>query len=238
FARDAEVFLPEDEGPLESPRARGLLAHELTHAAQQRVLGSNLPAEESDAGRALEAQANASERWALGLGAPPSAAAPFFGSSLLSGSTLPPQTAPPSGSAATAWTAPWQPPASGHVQSRVQRQVGEAADMSTFAASTATTATAQSPQSAFFAAPPSQSPADLADALSAMAAVDDIGVTTSPYVPQPPDSPGSIAESALADPELKAARDKLIALTRKRPLDLDDPHEVRALADEVYKRVH
>jgi hypothetical protein len=45
---------------------RALLAHELTHAAQQQLLGTALPAETSAAGQALEAQATATERWFLG----------------------------------------------------------------------------------------------------------------------------------------------------------------------------
>lgn len=206
FARDAEVFLPDHEGPLDAARTRGLLAHELTHAAQQRVLGSNLPAEESEAGRALEAQANASERWALGLGAPPS------------GSAL-------SSAAVTSWTAPW----ASRAHSGVQRQVGDAEDVPMSAIDAPAMLTATPPQPTTVTAPSSQAPAVLA-------AIDGIGVTP-PYVSQQLDSVG-FAESVTADPELRAARDKLVALARKRPLDLDDPQEVRLLADEVYKRVH
>ncbi len=61
FTRGGEVFLPAEAGPLDSPRARGLLAHELVHAVQQRTLGPTLPAPDSAAGRALEAEAVAVE---------------------------------------------------------------------------------------------------------------------------------------------------------------------------------
>jgi hypothetical protein len=61
FARGGEVFLPADAGSLDTPRARGLLAHELVHAVQQRTLGTTLPAPDSPAGRALEAEAVAAE---------------------------------------------------------------------------------------------------------------------------------------------------------------------------------
>ncbi len=66
FTRDGEVVLPPGAGPVERPVTRALLAHELTHAAQQRALGPSLPAEDSEAGRALEAEAVAAERFVLG----------------------------------------------------------------------------------------------------------------------------------------------------------------------------
>jgi hypothetical protein len=66
FTRGGEVFLPPGEGPFERPDTRGLLAHELTHVAQQRAYGPSLPPEDSPAGRALEAEAVAAERGAQG----------------------------------------------------------------------------------------------------------------------------------------------------------------------------
>lgn len=62
FTRGGRVFLPEDAGALTSSQARGLLAHELVHAAQQRRLGGALPGEGSTEGRLLEAEAVAAER--------------------------------------------------------------------------------------------------------------------------------------------------------------------------------
>jgi hypothetical protein len=61
FTKGGEVFLPEEAGSLESPKARGLLAHELVHVVQQRTLGSSLPALSTPAGAALEADAVAAE---------------------------------------------------------------------------------------------------------------------------------------------------------------------------------
>jgi hypothetical protein len=61
FTRAATVYLPEAAGPVSNPETRGLLAHELIHAAQQRALGSALPSEHSPEGLALEAQAIAAE---------------------------------------------------------------------------------------------------------------------------------------------------------------------------------
>jgi hypothetical protein len=61
FTRGGEVYLPDEAGALDTPKARGLLAHELVHAVQQRTLGPTLPAAHTPAGAALEAQAVAVE---------------------------------------------------------------------------------------------------------------------------------------------------------------------------------
>ena len=73
FAQGGEVFLPDEIGDLATPEARGLLAHELTHAAQQRLLGADLPPEQSPEGVELEAVAVTAERWYRGEGGPPAA---------------------------------------------------------------------------------------------------------------------------------------------------------------------
>ena len=57
-----EVILPADLGSLDQPHVKGVLAHELTHIAQQRLHGTALPDEASDAGLALEAAARAAEQ--------------------------------------------------------------------------------------------------------------------------------------------------------------------------------
>jgi hypothetical protein len=75
FSRDGVVYLPDAAGSLNQAAAGALLAHELTHAAQQRMLGSGLPSEASPEGRALEEQALATQQWFLGgTGAVPSLA--------------------------------------------------------------------------------------------------------------------------------------------------------------------
>jgi hypothetical protein len=66
FTRAGEVVLPIEGGPVERPQTRALLAHELTHAAQQRALGPTLPGEDSAFGAALEAEAVGAERRVLG----------------------------------------------------------------------------------------------------------------------------------------------------------------------------
>jgi hypothetical protein len=68
FTRGGEVYLPDDAGSLDTPKARGLLAHELVHAVQQRTLGSALPALSTPASAALEAEAVAAEHEHSGQG--------------------------------------------------------------------------------------------------------------------------------------------------------------------------
>ncbi len=74
LTRGGEVFVPAQRGSLETAENRGLLAHELTHVLQQRRLGTDVPMEHTPAGRALEAQAAATEQ--LVRGAPGTAPAP------------------------------------------------------------------------------------------------------------------------------------------------------------------
>jgi hypothetical protein len=178
FTRGGEVFLPAHEGPPDEPVARGLLAHELTHAAQQRTLGPALPAEGSDAGQALEAEAVAAERWARGLGGDPAVAFPPGAAATV---------------ASSSWTAPWHSaPASG-----VQRQADDV-----------TTAVAEPPSAPEL--PPGASAGD---------------------------TPGSAA-AAPADTELSQAREKLLDLSRRRPLDLDSPNDLEELTMRIYHGIH
>lgn len=61
FTHQGEIYLPPSAGPMGSPAARSLIAHELTHVAQQRVYGSRLPQEHSAHGQHLERQAASAE---------------------------------------------------------------------------------------------------------------------------------------------------------------------------------
>jgi hypothetical protein len=61
FTRHGEVHLPPRQGPLREPRAAALLAHELTHVAQQRRSPLDPPTEGSPQGRRFEAEALAVE---------------------------------------------------------------------------------------------------------------------------------------------------------------------------------
>ena len=185
FTRGGEVFLPAEQGSPQEPVARGLLAHELTHAAQQRALGSALPAEDSDAGRALEAQAVAAERWARGLSG--TAPAGYDG-----------VAAAPLGAS---WSAPWQAgPTHG-----VQRQTEDVAGM---------------PDTGF-------SP----DSFAGLAQSQD-----------PDGQPGAETQAPAAgtygDDEFGSARDRLLELSKRRPLDLDDPGDIDELTVRIYQKIH
>ena len=61
FTHQGEIYLPPSAGPMGSPTARSLIAHELTHVAQQRAFGSHLPQEHTAHGQNLERQAASAE---------------------------------------------------------------------------------------------------------------------------------------------------------------------------------
>jgi hypothetical protein len=79
FTARGEVHLPAHQGPLQTRAVQALVAHELTHVAQQRRLGTALPGEDSPAGRHLEAEAQAVERAWNGGAAPAAPAATRIG---------------------------------------------------------------------------------------------------------------------------------------------------------------
>ena len=61
FTSPAGVVIPQHIGSLDAGPGGALLAHELTHVAQQVRLGPNLPLEHTPAGRMLEAEALSAE---------------------------------------------------------------------------------------------------------------------------------------------------------------------------------
>ncbi|WP_405059636.1 DUF4157 domain-containing protein [Kribbella sp. NBC_01505] len=63
FTTRGVVHLPDEAGELTDPGVQALLAHELTHVAQQQLLGADLPAAASAEGQRLEEQAIATEQW-------------------------------------------------------------------------------------------------------------------------------------------------------------------------------
>lgn len=71
FTQAGQVHLPHEAGSLDDRDTRALLAHELTHAVQQRVLGPATPTEESAEGRELEDVARTVEEWVRGTGSAP-----------------------------------------------------------------------------------------------------------------------------------------------------------------------
>jgi hypothetical protein len=73
YTHGGVVHVPDSLGTLDSAEATPLLAHELTHVAQQRRFGAALPAPGTAAGHRLEAEAVVVEQWFAGgaVGAPP-----------------------------------------------------------------------------------------------------------------------------------------------------------------------
>ncbi len=70
FARDGEVHVSDEVGPLDTSEGRAVVAHELTHVAQQR-LRPNRPVEATPEGQAMELHAREVERFVRGdAGAP------------------------------------------------------------------------------------------------------------------------------------------------------------------------
>ncbi|MGX7826181.1 eCIS core domain-containing protein [Actinokineospora sp. 24-640] len=63
FTQGGVVHVPDSAGALDSSSAAPLLAHELTHVAQQRRFGAALPEPGSAEGQRLEAEAVAVEQW-------------------------------------------------------------------------------------------------------------------------------------------------------------------------------
>ncbi len=61
FTSPTTVVIPQHVGTLDAGPGEALLAHELTHVAQQARLGPNLPLEHTPAGRMLEAEALSAE---------------------------------------------------------------------------------------------------------------------------------------------------------------------------------
>ncbi len=116
FTRAGEIVLPPGAGPIERPETRALLAHELTHAAQQRALGPSLPPADSAAGAALERAAVATERRVLGYDAP---GRPAWG-----GVASPALVHAPPQQPAQTWPAPAAPAAAATIQRQGEEITG------------------------------------------------------------------------------------------------------------------
>jgi hypothetical protein len=141
FSRDGVVYLPDAAGSPNQTAAGALLAHELTHAVQQRMLGSGLPSEASPEGRALEGQAVATQQWFLGgTGAVP-APAQFPGAAAAQPALVPVMRhlhlAPAASSSESAAASSVSSPVSPAAEPGVQRQpAGIAGAISTIGAAT------------------------------------------------------------------------------------------------------
>jgi hypothetical protein len=212
FTAAAEVFLPQEAGPIERPQTRALLAHELTHAAQQRALGPAMPPEDSAAGAALEGAAVAVERRLLGQDSArqdrattpqPLLHAPAFHSPAFHAAAFDvpavdaTQQRQPASSVLTA-------------NGPVQRQTEDVAG-----------------------GLPAANAFDLFGLLPQQAATS----VPDPLLDGLPPQNGAALDVREPDIELGLARTRLLQLAEQRLLDLDDSVAMAELADSIYKRL-
>lgn len=224
FTRAGQIFLPEEAGPLDDSGTRGLLAHELAHAVQQRILSPSLPDEGSPDGQELEHEASQAERWYSSGGSPPPRLAHLPVALLLASHAGHPGHAGHGGHTRQAWTAgaslppqlaEWLEVASEPAASGVQRQPDEPA-----------------PTPAPPPATPEPAPAPAT------------GTAVLPATPGP--APPPAAEAAVQDADnaqhaqlsgLIANAGRLTELCAQRPADLDDPVSLDELSTKVYQRL-
>ncbi|MBW3662396.1 MAG: DUF4157 domain-containing protein [Actinobacteria bacterium] len=102
YTTGGQVHLPDRHGSMSSGEGESLVAHELTHVAQQRALGGALPGEDTPLGQELELQAQHVERSVV-EGKPLPLAVPSTGHTLQ-------RSAQPSGHASAGRGASTSPP--------------------------------------------------------------------------------------------------------------------------------
>ena len=218
FTDGGQVFIPQSEGSLDQPRTRALLAHELTHAAQHRLLGAGLPDESSAAGRALEAAAVATEQWTLGQTLHPAmhpVSHPEFAGHM-------PQAGP---------TAPQRAVRAPSPPSAVLPPAVLGAPTASATPLTDLPLPRNPPDPAYGLVPPAAPHVEATR-------------THPPIIAAQPDPAGRDltalpgATGQAGDGESVVLAGQLARLARQRPLDLDDTAAVDELADDLYRRFH
>jgi hypothetical protein len=127
FTEAGTVHLPAEAGDLTGLAAASLLAHELTHVAQQREFGAALPGEETEAGRQLEADALAVEQYVAGGPKPPPPLRHLARAPLAT-----PATTDPAASSLVETTAPGRPSPAGEFDAgALQALVDQLSDVTT-----------------------------------------------------------------------------------------------------------
>jgi hypothetical protein len=210
FTAAGTVFLPDTAGPLATVETRATLAHELTHVAQQRVLGTALPAEWTPAGQALESEAVLAERWVLaGSSGSPLVHAPIARTLASVASTSTSDGVQRQPLTELSWTAP--------------------DEMLAQLASQTESPPAPNPE------PPSPAPPILVSP-EPTANIPTVNIPTAedPAESQPMPEP---ARQWVVDQELVERRDRLLALCAQRPANLDNVLDMEELAVKLYHRL-
>jgi hypothetical protein len=210
FAQGGEVFLPDAAGRLDDRPVRALLAHELTHAVQQRDLGAAQPVADSAEGRVLEFAAQEVEQWVRGeRGTPPP---------LRHRTTVPGAAAAPAGAPGTmaqlAPTATIVEPATG----------ATAPEPTSWSLDTGFGATT----SASPAAPPPSGPPAPAEVPVP---------TSSPRAPAPATAPGALAAAFQQIADLQASVGELRERRTAHQRDRGDSIDVGDLAARLYQHI-
>jgi hypothetical protein len=221
FTRAGQIFLPEEAGPLDDSGTRGLLAHELAHAVQQRILSPSLPDEGSPDGQELEREASHTEQWYLSGGSPPPRLAHLPVALLLASHAGRPEHAGRPGHIQQSWTAGDSP--AGRLEevgepaaNGVQRQPGEPAP-------------ALVPvQNAAPPAPQEPAPAPATEAA-------DILSPPWPAIEAAAQNAHNAQHEQLSG--LIANAERLTELCAERPANLDDPVSLDELSSKVYQRL-
>jgi hypothetical protein len=212
FTRSGEIFLPDEAGPLGHGETRALLAHELTHAIQQRVLSSSVPDEGSPRGQELEAEASAAEHWYRSEGTAP-----------LRLAHLP--------AAASSWSSPPGPTAT----TGVQRQAGEYASAGAVAEGGEEPRPASGP-----GVPATVAAADDAGwltGLTGLTVAPEEAASAGRQFAVLSDGRTTAAAGRKELDDLAERSERLIELSGQRPADLDDPASLDELTSMVYPRL-
>jgi hypothetical protein len=238
FTRAGEIFLPDEAGPLGHSDTQALLAHELTHAVQQRVLSSSLPDEASQHGQELEHEARQAEDWYRSGGSPPPRLAHLPVATLLAGhaglATV--GGGAPASASGVGWTSPMLPsgPAA---TSGVQRQdegpapaPAAAGQESAYTVSTQP-GTGQPESNDMLLTALGTGAVSTLPGLSAML---DGTLAASPILGGPSGLAAGSGSGTKELAELAEHSERLVKLAGKRPPDLDDPASLDELATKVY----
>jgi hypothetical protein len=226
FTRAGEVFLPDDAGPVEHAETRALLAHELTHAVQQRILSPSLPPEASPHGRELEDEASHAEQWYRSGGGAPSRLAHLPVAMLLAGLSATGRGRPAPAGPVWSSFAPESVPAAA---SGVQRQpAGQpAASLPGLFGQQAQSGGSGQPAAAW----PGPDGASASGTVAAVLTADDLELPAD----RPVTPGGGVSEEEFA--RLLANSARLAELCTERTANLDDPASLDELAAKVYQRL-